>query len=59
MDEHEPARVASRQGFIADPAYVWRFHEELRRVCREAAPNPAHIALAWIETAFADSVPTR
>lgn len=56
--EHEPARVASREGFIADPAYVWRFHEELRRVCREAAPNAAHIALAWIETALADSVPT-
>jgi len=56
--EHQPARVASREGFVADPAYVWRFHEELRRVCREAAPNPAHIALAWIETALADSVPT-
>lgn len=55
--EHDPARVVSREGFIADPGYVWRFHEELRRICREATPNPGHIALAWIETALAESVP--
>lgn len=55
--EYEPTRVASAEAFTLDPVYVWRFHEELRRICREASPNAGHIALAWIETALTELAP--
>ncbi len=57
--QNDPEEVATLRGFENDPAKSWRFHEKLRHVCREAAPNPAHLALAWVETAVGDeaSVP--
>jgi NAD-dependent deacetylase len=48
---HDPQQVATYEGFEADPARAWRFHEALRKICRDARPNPAHLALAWIERA--------
>lgn len=54
---YDPERVATLQGFLDAPVYSWRFHEELRRLCRRATPNSAHLALSWIETAVRRDVP--
>jgi len=56
--KHDPDSVATLEGFQRDPEHAWRFHEELRTLCLESAPNSGHLALAWIETALCDSVPT-
>ncbi len=56
--QHDPERVATIRGFREDPARAWAFHQQLRRMCRAATPNPGHLALAWIEVALGDSVPT-
>lgn len=55
--QFDPQQVATREGFLANPARGWRFHEELRRMCRRAAPNAAHLGLAWIETALREHAP--
>lgn len=55
--QYDPQRVATYEGFVADPALCWRFHEELREMCRRSTPNPGHLALAWIETAVAERAP--
>ncbi|HDP89651.1 MAG TPA: NAD-dependent deacylase [Thioalkalivibrio sp.] len=56
--QHDPERVATLRGFREDPARAWTFHEQLRRLCRGAAPNLGHLALAWIDVALGDSIPT-
>lgn len=52
--EHDPETVASYEGFRRDPRLVWQFHERLREMCRDAAPNPAHMALAWLQRALGE-----
>lgn len=41
--------VATPEGFARDPALVHEFYNMRRRIAREAAPNPAHEALARLE----------
>ncbi|MFV0475681.1 MAG: NAD-dependent deacylase [Pikeienuella sp.] len=43
--------VATPEGFARDPALVHEFYNMRRRIAREAAPNPAHEALARLERA--------
>ncbi len=45
----EIERVARREGFLRDPAYVWSWYAERAAQMRAAQPNPAHLALAEIE----------
>ena len=42
----DPMSLATPEAFAADPALVWDFYNWRRQIVREAAPNPAHIALA-------------
>ncbi|MDR3634095.1 MAG: NAD-dependent deacylase [Isosphaeraceae bacterium] len=42
----DPLSLATPEAFAADPALVWDFYNWRRRIVREAAPNPAHRALA-------------
>ncbi len=42
-------RLASPQGFFADPALVWRFYSERREAALAAQPNAGHLALAEAE----------
>ena len=42
-------RVATPEGFAADPALVWRFYSERRAQAAAALPNRAHRALAELE----------
>ncbi|MFW6156521.1 MAG: SIR2 family NAD-dependent protein deacylase, partial [Armatimonadota bacterium] len=51
---YDPEAVATYEGFVADPALCWRFHEALRELCRQAKPNAAHLALTWINAATGD-----
>jgi NAD-dependent deacetylase len=42
-------RLASPEGFRADPALVWRFYSERREAALAAQPNAGHRALADVE----------
>ncbi len=46
-----PLDFATRAAFLRDPEKVWRWYDERRRVAAAAQPNPAHLALARLETA--------
>lgn len=50
-----PAELASEDGFLADPARVWRWYAERREGVRSAQPNAGHRALG----AFAQRHPGR
>lgn len=44
--------VATPEGFARDPGLVMEFYNARRRNAAEAAPNPAHLALARLEAAL-------
>jgi NAD-dependent deacetylase len=46
---HAFERLASPEGFHADPALVWRFYSERREAALRARPNAGHRALAEVE----------
>jgi len=43
---YDPARLASPEGFAADPKLVIDWYAARRRTVGDAQPNPAHLALA-------------
>lgn len=45
-----PAQLATPEAFARDPALVWRWYDWRRDLIANAAPNPAHEALARLET---------
>jgi NAD-dependent deacetylase len=45
-----PAQLATPEAFARDPALVWRWYDWRRGLIASAAPNPAHEALARLET---------
>jgi NAD-dependent deacetylase len=49
---HDVNDVATRAGFLRNPAGVWRFYSELRQQAAAATPNRAHRALAAFEAAL-------
>lgn len=53
---HRIEDVASPEGFIRDPATVYRFYNERRRqlVSPDIQPNAAHLALAELEAELGD-----
>lgn len=51
-EEHPVEQVASPEGFAADPRLVWRFYGQRRAQALTVRPNPAHFALAALETAL-------
>jgi NAD-dependent deacetylase len=46
---HAFERLASPEGFRADPALVWRFYSERREAALAARPNAGHRVLADVE----------
>ncbi|RLF66645.1 MAG: NAD-dependent protein deacylase, partial [Thermoplasmata archaeon] len=46
--------VATPEGFRKNPELVWRFYLERRKKIKETKPNPAHLALAELESIFRD-----
>jgi NAD-dependent deacetylase len=47
--QYDPYEVASIEAFHRDPARVWEFYAHRLDMLADAAPNPAHIALAELE----------
>lgn len=45
----DPQRLASQEGFAADPGLVWRWYMQRLEAVHRAHPNPGHLALAAIE----------
>jgi NAD-dependent deacetylase len=52
--EYRPQELATFEAFEAMPEEVWAWYLYRRGVCRDAAPNPAHLALAACERALGD-----
>ncbi len=50
----DPMKLATPEGFAADPRAVLAFYDARRRNLRESAPNAAHHALAKLEVALAE-----
>ena len=48
-EQHDPRLLATPEAFARDPALVHRFYNWRRQASRDAAPNPAHLALARLE----------
>lgn len=48
----DPERLASREGFAADPALVWRWYAERRQGASNARPNAGHLALVGLDAQF-------
>ncbi len=51
-ENFDPEKLASPEGFLDDPPFVWRWYEERRRMISEAQPNPGHTAIARLEGHF-------
>ena len=49
---YRPEELATRAAFTAMPDDVWGWYLHRRQVCRAAAPNPAHTALARLGRAL-------
>jgi NAD-dependent deacetylase len=47
-----PEELATPEAFRADPGKVWRWYAWRYRQATEARPNPAHAAIARLETLF-------
>jgi NAD-dependent deacetylase len=50
---YDPMKLATPEAFAADPGQVLAFYDFRRRAVQAAAPNPAHFALARLETGLA------
>jgi len=48
----DPMQLASREGFQADPAFVWRWYASRRERLTQVQPNPGHFALVGPERRF-------
>jgi NAD-dependent deacetylase len=46
---YDPAELATPEAFERDPKLVWEWYEWRRKLVREVAPNPGHLALAELE----------
>lgn len=53
-ESHPVEKVASPEGFVEDPALVWRFYSQRREAAKEVRPNPGHDALARLEARLGD-----
>jgi len=52
--EYRPEEMATHAMFLKDPWEVWAWYLYRRTVCKQAAPNAGHLAIAEIEKMFAD-----
>jgi NAD-dependent deacetylase len=52
--QHRPEDVATPEAFARDPAFVWQWYRERRRMARNVEPNAGHHALAELEQRLPD-----
>jgi NAD-dependent deacetylase len=48
----DPMQLASREGFRADPPFVWRWYASRRARLGQVEPNAGHVALVGLERRF-------
>ncbi len=53
-ESHPVEKVASPEGFVEDPALVWRFYSQRREAAKAVRPNAGHEALAALEARLGD-----
>ena len=46
--------ICTPEALRSNPALVWEFYSKRRADCAKAAPNPAHVALAELESQLSD-----
>jgi NAD-dependent deacetylase len=56
---HDVTKVASPQGFAADPELVLDFYNQRRRQLQQVEPNSAHLELALLEKKYNVSIVTQ
>lgn len=49
-ENHRIEEVATPEAFQRNPALVWRFYHQRREQLKQVVPNPAHCALAALES---------
>jgi NAD-dependent deacetylase len=54
--EYRPQEMATSRAFAEMPDEVWGWYLYRRNVCRAAEPNPAHAAIAELETTLGDGM---
>jgi NAD-dependent deacetylase len=47
---YRPEELATPEAFLRDPELVWAWYRARRDAAREASPNPAHLAIARLES---------
>jgi len=47
--QQDPQRLATMQGFLANPTLVWDWYQFRLRLVEQAQPNPGHRAIAELE----------
>ncbi len=52
--QYKPEELATLKAFQRDPRLVWEWYDWRRQRIAQASPNPAHHALARMETIFSD-----
>lgn len=48
----KPEELASMDGFLRNPALVWEWYAERKRIIADVQPNPGHRALAQMQDLF-------
>jgi NAD-dependent deacetylase len=49
---YDPMELATREGFLRDPAMVWQWYGYRFGMVESARPNPGHVAIAEMEGIF-------
>jgi NAD-dependent deacetylase len=50
--QHRAEELATWEAFERDPVLVWQWYDYRRRIVADARPNPAHDAIARLETGY-------
>ena len=53
-DRYDPHEVGTAEAMRNRPKKVWEMHEDLRQTIANCKPNPAHYAIAELESVFKD-----
>lgn len=54
--DYEPEKLATPQGFLADPPLVWQWYDFRRKAVVDVQPNPAHMAIFQLESLIPEVV---
>jgi NAD-dependent deacetylase len=54
--QHRAEELATWEAFERDPALVWEWYDYRRQIVADARPNPAHEAIARLESGYDDFI---